>query len=441
MKIKTLFSILIISIFSSCGLFEEKLTDIKIVYHGNGHTSGSVPIDNNRYDIDDIIIPMQSEIKKDGYELLGWSYVQYAQEPKEEIILSYASIDSDNTIHLNAVWSEKYYILNIDLNLPDESSIPIQIHPAEHFDTYFSIAYPEGNSSHTDLTDLNDITYGSFLMDVKIDEQELNSGYVISEWNSKADGSGQRYYCDTDYIFEDYDNTIYAIWEEATPGLSYTLRTIPEDSSNDSSDFLNRSDSNHPDYHYFEVNPHTVNETIDPTLEPEKIITDVIVPSSYWGTDILALNSDHLYSNNNDQNLLNVALPEGLLGLKTATFAETNIETIILPESLRFIGQECFIDSDITSIVIPKNVTTIYYSALFTPNLVDIYMQPGIAPTLIYNDTTHPHNFPMAFLKDTGTLDIKIPGASSNPDYDLGTYIDREDWARYRTAFYDYNAD
>jgi hypothetical protein len=65
-----------------------------VTYHGNGHTSGEVPIDPNEYKEGDriIVLPdmsqlglsfpwdlykMENFIKKDGYTFMGWGYFDF----------------------------------------------------------------------------------------------------------------------------------------------------------------------------------------------------------------------------------------------------------------------------------------------------------------------------------------------------------------------------
>jgi uncharacterized repeat protein (TIGR02543 family) len=88
-----------------------KLYDI--MYHGNGYTHGTIPIDNNNpYENGDQVTVMgQGSMSKTGYIFLGWNTTSTATTPKY-LPNSVFTITSDTTLY--AIWAAINYTVTYD---------------------------------------------------------------------------------------------------------------------------------------------------------------------------------------------------------------------------------------------------------------------------------------------------------------------------------------
>gem|GEM_PF-6934968 len=98
----------------------EEALNFKIVYDGNGHDGGTIPVDNNLYQFGDIIVIAAGEPTKTGYVFGGWSDGTQVLHAGEEVILVDEATSSaytastgtpytatENIIPLTAVWNQE----------------------------------------------------------------------------------------------------------------------------------------------------------------------------------------------------------------------------------------------------------------------------------------------------------------------------------------------
>jgi uncharacterized repeat protein (TIGR02543 family) len=85
-------------------------TNYTVTYNGNGHTSGSAPIDNNSPYLEGtwVTILNQGNIAKTGYTFLGWSQNPTANTAT---VTAGSTLTIYNDIELYAVWSENTYTI------------------------------------------------------------------------------------------------------------------------------------------------------------------------------------------------------------------------------------------------------------------------------------------------------------------------------------------
>ncbi|MCF7568261.1 InlB B-repeat-containing protein [Sabulilitoribacter arenilitoris] len=124
MKIKALLFFVLIFTILSCNQKDENLEFVntyKITYFGNGNTEGSVPIDNNNYEINDVakVALNYNNLKREGYSFLGWNTLfdgtgeQYMEEESINI--------GNSNIELYAQWADN--VISHELNTENQLRI------------------------------------------------------------------------------------------------------------------------------------------------------------------------------------------------------------------------------------------------------------------------------------------------------------------------------
>jgi len=97
---KRLFLILIVLLFTACGKTPETF---KILYYGNGNTSGYPPVDNNQYKSGSYATVLgQNTLQKNGAVFVGWNT---KSDSSGTFYNSGSQIEVENfNIFLFAVW-------------------------------------------------------------------------------------------------------------------------------------------------------------------------------------------------------------------------------------------------------------------------------------------------------------------------------------------------
>lgn len=161
------------------------------------------------------------------------------------------------------------------------------------------------------------------------------TNHVLSEWNTKPDGSGESF-----ALFQSIelanDLQLYAIWEEATNGLLYT---IP-----------------------LSFNPPIGHSTVSDSYPNKTTTSNIIIPEKYNGYIVKQVK---LFSHN--ESITSVMLPDSINRIRDSAFSFcTNLKTINLPKGLEIIDHGTFIRCDsLINIKIPEGVKVIKSLAFF----------------------------------------------------------------------------
>ena len=115
---KLLIVLYIVSLLLSCKSEDEIFS---IIYHGNGNTSGFVPIDTNRYTMNSNVNIKKGILAREGYIFLHWNTkedgtgISYINEVPAHGTDYNASTTITNNINLYAVWEK----------IPEDTSIEV----------------------------------------------------------------------------------------------------------------------------------------------------------------------------------------------------------------------------------------------------------------------------------------------------------------------------
>lgn len=166
---------------------------VKITYHGNNNTSGSVPIDSNEYTINtSATVLAKGDLAKEGYKFVGWNTLSDGSGDRynagDQILLPY-------NIDLYAEWEQEKYKLNYNGNGNTSGELPV-----DNTDYLFgenAAVAPAGNL--------------------------VRDGYSFVNWNTKADGSGIAFSPNSSVSMTQH-YTLYAQWRaNQVPVNRFTL--------------------------------------------------------------------------------------------------------------------------------------------------------------------------------------------------------------------------
>ena len=99
---------LIIAVFTGCFLMEIMIEEIytdgsfRVYYHKGSADRGSVPIDNNKYEVGySVVLQDKGTLEKENHMFLGWMNYGHLYSPGTEFIG-----DSKGKIHFTATWND-----------------------------------------------------------------------------------------------------------------------------------------------------------------------------------------------------------------------------------------------------------------------------------------------------------------------------------------------
>lgn len=165
--------------------YAEWQVGLSVTYHANGATTGSVPLDNNMYNIGDTITVLgnSGNLEYTGYIFNGWNTNSYGTGTNHT---EGDTVTLSSDLHLYAEWLPEPSTYNVTYqgNGHDSGGPPV--------DTY---SYYEGETY---------IVWG--FNDIK------KSGYYFNGWNTASDGSGTLYHQDDTFTMPANDVTLYADW-------------------------------------------------------------------------------------------------------------------------------------------------------------------------------------------------------------------------------------
>jgi uncharacterized repeat protein (TIGR02543 family) len=181
---------------------------VSIVYSGNGHTSGSPPVDANRYAYNSLISLASGEtLQRNSDAFAGWCLDAVCSGEVYLAGSSYRIANADVIFY--AKWSTAPYNLIFDGNGATSG-------------TMSSISQKHG-ASNVLMLPINTFT---------------RNGYSFAGWNTAADGSGTNYADQANYTFEVSNVTLYAQWQftcKNLPGGTWVV--VPGDQTYGTSSF------------------------------------------------------------------------------------------------------------------------------------------------------------------------------------------------------------
>lgn len=345
---------------------EEKTYNV--TYHGNGKSSGTVPVDNTIYIAhDSFIFQDKGDLEKERCTFLGWSLNtdpdedDYANPPGKSYYI-YPAHDSDYDLY--AVWTEEHYTVSFNFNYDYSPVETVQLRS----DDYFYISY-EWSDKESYLVE----EHGNNVYYLKINDSIENGEMIITDWNTSPDGTGESYPSDDNgnnvhpprYFTGNQDITLYAIWEESSKDLNIKTRR---------------------DYGV---------PTIITDLFPSEDIfayvfsggndENVIIPDKYHGYKIVYISGMY-----NNDNMETIRLPKDLKYIAFGAFQYTNLHALSLPDGLVYIGQQAFIFTHhLRSVTIPASVSYIGSGVFYnTPEEIHgLYHSRGAQYVTVLNPT------------------------------------------------------
>jgi len=157
-----------------------------VIYDGNGHDGGNVPVDHNAYSFGEAVLVMGShDLYRIGYEFIGWNTQPDGNGTFFDVGAVFTIIY--DTI-LFAIWEEIP---------PVEPTIVTVI-----FDGNGGIVLPENQNRH--------VYVGGSLGDEMPTDTPAREGYIFLDWNTAQDGTGDVF---TDATVINDGMTVYAVWE------------------------------------------------------------------------------------------------------------------------------------------------------------------------------------------------------------------------------------
>jgi uncharacterized repeat protein (TIGR02543 family) len=170
-----------------------------VVYDGNSHTGGEVPVDTNRYEEGALVSVMGNvdNLTRDGYSFIGWnteadgSGSGYQQGGVDALTMGTADVV------LYAQWSTNpTYTVSYDGNGNTGGSAPVETTNYEAGDMVTVLGNPNNLAQ---------------------------DGYCFTGWSIQADGGGTSYVQSNQFPMATDDVTLYAKWE-AIP--TYSVRYL-----------------------------------------------------------------------------------------------------------------------------------------------------------------------------------------------------------------------
>ncbi len=163
----------------------------RVTYHGNGHTSGQVPVDSTVYTVGEnvTLLANTGSLTREGYTFSGWNTAADGSGAGWTVG-STVAMPAEGLV-LYARWrSDTLYQVNFLGNGSDGGEVPSVL------------SYLEG-STVTVPGNTGGLT---------------NSGKTFMAWNTAADGSGMEYAANSTFIMPAANVNLYAQWQEFAGG-------------------------------------------------------------------------------------------------------------------------------------------------------------------------------------------------------------------------------
>lgn len=160
----------------------------KVTYDGNGSTGGSVPADSTEYKKYSTVTvkPIESGLVKTGYTFSSWNTKADASGTTYK---PYGSFTIESNVTLYAIWT------------------------ADPVATTYTVTYNgNGNTGGSVPTDTNTYEYGENFIVKTPDSAMVKTGYIFTEWNTEADGTGYGFKGGENCTMDNGGMTLYATW-------------------------------------------------------------------------------------------------------------------------------------------------------------------------------------------------------------------------------------
>ncbi|HVO39562.1 MAG TPA: leucine-rich repeat protein [Spirochaetia bacterium] len=361
-------------------LVDSKISTSTVTYSGNGNTSGTAPVDSNRYAAGaPVTLAAPGSLAKTGYTFTGWN----AASDGSGLLMAPGTImtmGSANVV-LYAIWSQTPYSVTYNGNGSTGGSAPA-----------------DGTVYH--MGDVVTVQGSGTL---------ANSGGFFVGWNTNSAGTGTSYGAGNTFVMGTSNVTLYAMWVLVS---GTTITSVPQNVTNvvipeGITDFGNAF------YNHRNLVSVTLPSTIS-TIAVQAFLDDdqlasivsnnthyvvysgalydillnrlMVVPGKWSGAlDIRpgTLSIDPA-AFSYCTNLTSITIPASLTAISMNAFTDLKSPiSIVLPSTVTSIGSYAFNYSSITSITIPAGVTSIGASAFYLcPNLTAVYMQGATPPSL-----------------------------------------------------------
>jgi uncharacterized repeat protein (TIGR02543 family) len=164
-------------------------TTFSVTYDDNGSTSGTVPVDSNRYVGGEFTIANQNtgNLSKKGYSFTGWN-----AKPDGSGV-GYAigvTVPVDSNLTLYAKWTlNETYTITYNGNSNTGGKVP---------------------------TDPNAYEAGNIAVVMENTGNLSREGYTFTGWNENADGSGRSFTSNSELKLESQNVVLYAVWTRIT---------------------------------------------------------------------------------------------------------------------------------------------------------------------------------------------------------------------------------
>lgn len=168
----------------------------KLTYHGNTNNSGTAPVDNNDYNLnDEANVLGEGDLKKVGYRFYAWNTKEDGSGEQynvnDKIVMS-------KNIDLYAQWEQEKYKITYNGNGNTSGSAPVD------------------GQDYLHASNATVASAGNLARD----------GYSFVNWNTRADGSGIAYAPNASITMVQH-NTLYAQWRaNEVPVSRFTLNYL-----------------------------------------------------------------------------------------------------------------------------------------------------------------------------------------------------------------------
>lgn len=178
-----------------------------VTYDANGAGSGTVPVDNNRYEQAQAVTVLDNtgNLAETGYTFIGWN----------------SAPDGSGTSYSAG---DRFGMSSADLTLYAQWTL-----------THYSVIYNGNNNTVGSVTDSNTYTMGQTVS--VLGRGTLGKlGYTFKDWNTKSSGSGTSYSAGNTFTIGAADVTLYAQWTAIPYTVTYNANgatggSVPTDSN------------------------------------------------------------------------------------------------------------------------------------------------------------------------------------------------------------------
>ena len=178
---------------------------------------------------------------------------------------------------------------------------------------------------------------------------------TLKEWNTVADGTGTSYTPGQSYSNISGNITLYAIWNDNYPNLTFTLDTS--------------------------------SDTYSVKAKSNKISGSIVIPETYGGKKVTVIEKEGFYNCDSitsitlpstittieegafydSEGLKEVNIPNGITEIKKNVFRYCSaLKSITIPDSVTTIGEYAFAYTRFASFVVSKNITSIADHAFYS---------------------------------------------------------------------------